>query len=92
MKCLNIALIIGAISVVVVAVVVDQMQLAWSKDDKITVKLWMVTMIKFYLLLDKFMADMSFENSFDESDLLSNSSIENPGNKIELSVTVKVQF
>lgn len=45
-----------------------------------------------YLLLDKFMADMSFENSFDESDLLSNSSIENPGNKIELSVTVKVQF
>lgn len=39
MKCLNIALIIGAISVVVVAVVVDQMQLAWSKNVKVTVKL-----------------------------------------------------
>lgn len=90
MKCLNIALIIGAISVVVVAVVVDQMQLAWSKNDKVTVKLWIVTMIN--LFLDKFMADLSFENSFDESDLLSNSSIENPGNKIELLVTVKVQF
>lgn len=85
MKCLNIALFIGVISVVVVAVVVDQMQLAWSKNycwDKSAKNQWsklLRSKFLFSIYLDQFMADLSFENQFEDTEFNSNSSIENAG-------------